>query len=219
MKSEERHKCVVIPITRTGKSTKFLTVRDKRFKEWTFITGGCRKREISDPIKCAMRELEEETRGTFYIKEDIYKYFNFVTKQRSPEELERDRKEGLDVTCVYHVYIFVMEYTEEKRREIVYNFEKEKEIMEERKRRKLPIKKSNDENDFVAFDTFSEFMSKTIWGFIYDAVIVHPEFEKILETFFSDDQKQSILNKTNPRITGRRLGQQGTRNHWNDRRT
>ena len=166
-----------------------------------------------------MRELEEETRGTFYIKEDIYKYFNFVTKKRSPEELERDRKEGLDVTCVYHVYIFVMEYTEEKRREIVYNFEKEKEIMEERKRRKLPIKKSNDENDFVAFDTFSEFMSKTIWGFIYDAVIVHPEFEKILETFFSDDQKQSILNKTNPRITGRRLGQQGTRNHWNDRRT
>lgn len=202
MKDEERHKCVVIPITRTENSTKFLTVRDKRFKEWTFITGGCRKREISDPIKCAMRELEEETRGTFHIKEDVYKYFNFVTKKRSPEELERDRKEGLDVTCVYHVYIFVMEYTEKKRKEVIQNFEKQKDIMEERKKRKLPIKRSNDENDYIAFDTYSEFMSKTIWRFIYDAVIVHPEFKIILDTFFSDDQqKQGVLDKTDPPVT------------------
>lgn len=218
MKSEERHKCVVIPITRAGNSTKFLTVRDKRFKEWTFITGGCRKREIPEPVKCAMRELDEETRGTFEIKEDIYKYFSFVTKRRSPEELERDRREGLDVTCVYHVYIFVMDYTEEKRIEVINNFEKQKEIMEERKRKKLPIKKSNDENDFISFDTFEEFMSKTIWRFIYDAVIVHPEFKKILLTFFSDDQKQSILHKTDTCTPWGRSGQPGTRNYRNEER-
>ena len=77
MKTEERHKCVVIPIVHSEGPIKILTVRDKRFKEWTFITGGCRKREIPDPLKCAMRELDEETRGTFAITTEIYKYFKF----------------------------------------------------------------------------------------------------------------------------------------------
>lgn len=198
MKSEQRHKCVVIPITRTKNSTKFLTVRDKRHKEWTFITGGCRKREISDPIKCAMRELDEETRGTFPIKEPIYKYFTFTTKKRSPEELERDRKEGLEVTCVYHVYIFVMECTDEYRRDVVNNFEKQKDIMELRKRNKQPIKKSNDENDYIGFDTFKEFMRKRTWPFIIETVVMHPEFKNILEVFFNDEV-ESVSSKADIR--------------------
>ena len=81
--------------------------------------------------------------------------------------------------------------------------------MEERKKKKLPIKRSNDENDYIAFDTFNDFMSKTIWRFIYDAVIVHPEFKKILDTFFSDDQKQSVLDKTDPPVTRGRSRQSG----------
>ena len=189
MKSEERHKCVVIPITRTKNSTKFLTVRDKRHKEWTFITGGCRKREISEPLKCAMRELDEETRGTFPINETIYKYFTFTTKKRSPEELERDRKENLDVTCIYHVYVFVIDCTEERRRNVIREFEKQKEIMELRKINKQPIKKSNDENDYIAFDTFLDFSRKRTWPFIIDTVVAHPEFKNILNVFFNDEVK------------------------------
>lgn len=191
MKSEERHKCVVIPITRSENSTKFLTVRDKRYKEWTFITGGCRKREISEPIKCAMRELDEETRGAFSIRENVYKYFNFKTKKRSPEELERDRREGLDVTCIYHVYIFIIPCNETDRKNVINEFEKQKQIMEVRRQHKQPIKKSNDENDFIDFDTYEEFINKRIWGFIYDTVILHPEFKKILNTFFND-KKQGL---------------------------
>ena len=195
MKNEERHKCVVIPITRTKDSTKFLTVRDKRFREWTFITGGCRKREIPNPLKCAMRELDEETMGAYSIKEDIYKYFKFVTKRRAPEELERDRKEGLVVTCIYHVYIFVIDCTEEDRIRTIEKFEKQKAIMQEKKINKQPIKKSHDENDFLAFDTYDEFMAKNLWGFIYDTVILHPEFKKIIDVFFKDDTEQVILDK------------------------
>ena len=189
MKSEQRHKCVVIPITRTQTSTKFLTVRDKRHKEWTFITGGCRKREIPEPIKCAMRELDEETRGTFPIREPIHKYFTFTTNKRAPEELERDRKEGLEVTCVYHVYIFVMECTDHYRRQVILDFEKQKDIMELRKRNKQPIKKSNDENDYVDFDTFKEFMRKRTWPFIIETVVAHPEFKNILDVFFNDESQ------------------------------
>lgn len=190
MRSEERHKCVILPIiTQKGCPSKILTVRDRRFKEWTFITGGCRKREISDPIKCAMRELDEETRGTFLVHKDIYKYFQFKTKIRSPEELDRDTKENIEVTCVYHVYIFVMDVTPTQQRLVVKNFEKEKDIMDARKRNKQPIKKSNDENDYISFDTFDEFMNKRIWPFIHQHVILHPEFEAILQTFFTRDCK------------------------------
>ena len=184
MKTEERHKCVVIPIVHSDGPIKILTVRDKRFKEWTFITGGCRKREISDPLKCAMRELDEETRGTFSISTEIYKYFKFKTKIRSPEELERDRRENIDVTCVYHVYVFSMNIPETSQKNILKKFEEEKEKMEIRKRNKQPIKKSNDENDYMAFDTFDDFMRKRIWDFIHKQVIMHPEFESILNTFF-----------------------------------
>jgi len=185
MKTEERHKCVVIPIIKNESGPiKILTVRDKRFKEWTFITGGCRKREIPEPLKCAMRELDEETRGTFSINTDIYKYFNFKTGFRSPEELDRDRKEGIHVTCVYHVYVFIMKISDHHQRIIIKDFEEQKEKMEERKRRKQPIKKSNDENDYMAFDTYDGFMRKNVWEFIHKQVIPHEEFEPIVKTFF-----------------------------------
>ncbi len=190
MKTEERHKCVVIPIVHSDGPIKILTVRDKRFKEWTFITGGCRKREISDPLKCAMRELDEETRGTFSISTEIYKYFKFRTKIRSPEELERDRRESIDVTCVYHVYIFSMSVPEINQKTILRKFEEEKEKMEVRKRNKQPIKKSNDENDYMSFDTFDDFMGKRIWPFIHKQVIMHPEFEPILNTFFVNNKQK-----------------------------
>tara|TARA_R110002074_G_scaffold252595_1_gene424366 strand:+ start:566 stop:1177 length:612 start_codon:yes stop_codon:yes gene_type:complete len=190
MKTEERHKCVVIPIVHSDGPIKILTVRDKRFKEWTFITGGCRKREISDPLKCAMRELDEETRGTFSISTGIYKYFKFKTKIRSPEELERDRRENIEVTCVYHVYIFSMNIPETRQRMILRKFEEEKDKMEIRKRNKQPIKKSNDENDYMSFDTFDDFMKKRIWEFINEQVIMHPEFEPILNTFFVNKKEK-----------------------------
>jgi len=185
MKSEERHKCVVIPIIHSPDGgNKILTVRDKRFKEWTFITGGCRRREIPEPFKCAMRELDEETRGTFSVPKQFYKYFKFTTTTRSPEELERDIRENIKVTCVYHVYIFHMPFQETAQRKTIARFEEEKEIMELRKRNKQPIKKSNDENDFIAFDTYEGFMKKRTWPFIYNHVIIHPEFVPILNTFF-----------------------------------
>ena len=191
MKSEERHKCVVIPIIHSEGPTKFLTVRDKRFKEWTFITGGCRKREISEPLKCAIRELDEETRSAFSIRDEPYEYFNFTTKTRSPEELERDRRENIDVTCVYHVYILNMKVTEAQQKRIVDVFELEKHKMEERKKNKQPIKKAMDENDYMAFDTYHEFMSKRIWKFIYDSVIKHPKFEVILKNYYLEESKNA----------------------------
>ena len=66
--NSEVHKAIAIPVIYIDGEFKFLIVKDKRFKEWTFISGGCRKREVFNPIRCALRELEEETRGILNLK-------------------------------------------------------------------------------------------------------------------------------------------------------
>ena len=55
----KKYKSIAIPVSFSGDKPRFLTVRDRRFKEWIFVTGGCRKREIPNPLRCALRELEE----------------------------------------------------------------------------------------------------------------------------------------------------------------
>ncbi len=64
-----KHKAIAIPVIRTqGQESQFLVVRDRRFKDWIFVTGGCRRREIPNPLRTALRELEEETRGVISLK-------------------------------------------------------------------------------------------------------------------------------------------------------
>jgi 8-oxo-dGTP pyrophosphatase MutT (NUDIX family) len=53
----------------------FLIVHDRRYREWTFVTGGCRRREVYNPLRCALRELEEETRGLIKLKKGVVLLF------------------------------------------------------------------------------------------------------------------------------------------------
>ena len=71
--------------------------------------------------------------------------------------------------------------------------------MDERKKKRQPIKKSMDENDYMSFDTYQEFLSKRMWKFIYDCVIRHEKFEEILKSFNlhnNQDVKQGTSDKT-----------------------
>jgi hypothetical protein len=176
MKKEERHKVLAIPVTFTEEKPKFLTVRDRRFKEWLFISGGCRKKEVLNPMRCALRELEEETRGVVNIKSGLYTSFIFHTNERSVEELEEDKKEGVQVTIVYHVFIFFLKINYEEQQDMIRRFNREKAIVELRKRDKLPIKRTYDENDFMCFDTLESFNRKNRWDLIVKHVIENPDF-------------------------------------------
>ena len=176
MKKEERHKVLAIPVTFTEDKPKFLTVRDRRFKEWLFISGGCRKKEVLNPMRCALRELEEETRGVVNIKSGIYTSFMFQTTERSAEELEEDKKEGVQVTIVYHVFIFFLKINYEEQQDMIRRFNREKAIVELRKKDKLPIKRTYDENDFMSFDTLDSFNRKNRWDLIVKHVIENPDF-------------------------------------------
>jgi len=160
----KKYKAIAIPVSFTDGKPRFLTVRDWRFKEWIFVTGGCRRREIYNPIRCALRELEEETRGVVSLKNGQYTEFKFIHKESPIVELE------------YNVFIFFVNYTRFQQQEMVRKFYEEKQKTAVKKVNHQPYKKTYDENDFMSFDTLEEFNSRKCWKLIVDNVIKNPEF-------------------------------------------
>lgn len=162
----ERHKAIAIPVYFINGEPHFLIVHDKRFREWTFVTGGCRRREIINPLRCALRELEEETRGVINIKNGSYSYFKFSVR------------DACDVTNVYHVYIidFPMSLTDQKK--FIDQFSLNKQLMDTNQ---IRFKKQYDENDFIEFDTINGMKyRKNIWSMIQTSVIENIEFHNAL---------------------------------------
>jgi|TARA_B100001996_G_scaffold373493_1_gene351040 8-oxo-dGTP pyrophosphatase MutT (NUDIX family) len=160
----KKYKAIAIPVTFTGDKPKFLTVRDRRFKDWIFVTGGCRRREIVNPIRCALRELEEETRGVISLKKGQYSDFKFVVKESPGVDLE------------YNVFIFFVDYTPQQQSDLIRKFNDEKQKTNLKKIQKQPYKRTYDENDFMNFETLTEFNTKKQWDRIVKNVLNNPEF-------------------------------------------
>ena len=160
----KKYKSIAIPVSFADGKPRFLTVRDWRFKEWIFVTGGCRRREIYNPIRCALRELEEETRGIVSLKNGQYTEFKFTHKESPTVELE------------YNVFIFFVNYTRSQQQDMVKKFYEEKQKTAVKKANHQPYKKTYDENDFMSFDTLEEFNSRKRWKLIVDNVIKNPAF-------------------------------------------
>ena len=160
----KKYKAIAIPVTFTGDKPKFLTVRDRRFKDWIFVTGGCRRREIVNPIRCALRELEEETRGVISLKKGQYSDFKFVVKESPGVDLE------------YNVFIFFVDYTPQQQSDLIKKFNDEKQKTNLKKIQKQPYKRTYDENDFMNFETLTEFNTKKQWDRIVKNVLNNPEF-------------------------------------------
>ena len=182
LRKEERYKAIAIPVSFADGKPRFLTVRDRRFKEWIFVTGGCHRREVTNPLRCALRELEEETRGVVSIRDGTYSSYVYTCKNHSQEDLDKDRKDGVEVTLIYNIYIIDFNITRPKQLEYIRRFDDAKRVMDDRKRRKLSIKRTYDENDAMCFDTLEEFSRKRRWDFITRSVIDNPEFLQALNT-------------------------------------
>ena len=103
----KKYKAIAIPVSFADDKPRFLTVRDRRFKDWIFVTGGCRRREIFNPLRCALRELEEETRGVVALKSGEYTEFKFTVKESPTVDLE------------YNVYVFFVDYTRSQQQALV----------------------------------------------------------------------------------------------------
>ena len=160
----KKYKAIAIPVSFADEKPKFLTVRDRRFKDWIFVTGGCRRREIFNPLRCALRELEEETRGVVALKNGEYTEFKFTVKESPTVDLE------------YNVFIFFVDYTKPQQQTLVRKFYEEKQKTNLKKINKQPIKKTFDENDYMSFATLEEFNTRKRWKLIVDNVLRNPEF-------------------------------------------
>lgn len=176
LRKEERHKGIAIPVSFIDDKPRFLTMRDRRFKEWLFVTGGCRKREVFNPLRCALRELEEETRGVINLKNGKFSYFKFTTKERSAEEKTKDIADGIEVTLVYHVYVIEFNINRVVQGHLINRFNCQRARTELRKKNKLPIRRTYDENDFMSFDTLDEFKRRRLWDLIDKNIIQNPAF-------------------------------------------
>ena len=153
----------------------FLIVHDRRYREWTFVTGGCRRREIYNPLRCAVRELEEETRGIINLKRGSYSYFKFTTNTPEP----RDVEDGVDVINHYHVYIFDLPMTSLDQTTVVKRFTEEKKKMEGAE---VPFRKNYDENDECRFESLDSISNcQNLWPMIRKHVIGNPEFSQALK--------------------------------------
>ena len=170
----ERHKAIAIPVSIVNEVPHFLIVHDRRYREWTFVTGGCRRREIYNPLRCAVRELEEETRGIINLKRGSYAYFKFSTDTPEP----RDVEDGVDVLNHYHVYVFNMQMTPIEQRHIVKRFTEEMGKMDANS---VPFRKNYDENDDCKFENLDS-ISKlpNLWPMIRQHVLGNPEFQQAL---------------------------------------
>lgn len=154
----------------------FLIVHDRRYREWTFVTGGCRRREVYNPLRCAVRELEEETRGVINLKKGSYSYFKFSTNTPEPRDIE----DGVDVINYYHVYVFDVPMTAMEHRNIIRKFVDEREKMETSR---VPFRKNYDENDECLFETLEEIRRRpNMWPMIRRHVLDNPEFQQALAT-------------------------------------
>lgn len=160
----KKYKAIAIPVSFEDDRPRFLTVRDRRFKEWIFITGGCRKREIPNPLRCALRELEEETRGIISLKNGEYTEFKFTVKENPTTEL------------IYNVFVFFVPYKRREQIEFISKFNNEKLKTNQKKIAHIPIKKTHDENDYISFDTLEEFNNRKRWDLIVDNIIKNPKF-------------------------------------------
>lgn len=177
-RTRERHKSIAIPVSIIDNKPHMLIVHDRRYKEWTFVTGGCRRREVINPLRCAVRELEEETRGMISLKRGTYSYFQFATKYKGPGDSEQDIED--DVTSIYHVYIIDLPMTLREHKYIIRRFNEEKEKMENHQ---TYFRKNYDENDRVEFDTLEGITGReNLWDMIRTHVILNPDFHEALRS-------------------------------------
>jgi 8-oxo-dGTP pyrophosphatase MutT (NUDIX family) len=167
----DKHKAIAIPVTWKDGIPYFLIVHDRRYSEWTFVTGGCKRSEISYPVECALRELEEETRGLVNLKECYASYMQFEVKQNHYDT---------EFMSIYHVYIIDFDISEDDQKTLVRRFNEEKYKMENRE---LNFRKHYDENDAMAFDSIEGIKKRLTWPLITNELIKNPEFyEKLKES-------------------------------------
>jgi 8-oxo-dGTP pyrophosphatase MutT (NUDIX family) len=183
-----RRKIIVIPFLQSSPEQDLcvLTVKDRKSKEWTFITGGCKLRETD--VQAAQRELREETRSLFDV--DIascpHHFFRFKTSFRETKEWMSDKARNEHVLTLYTVFFVdvssIMTHPDHFRKEF---------------RNTKNMKGVYNENADVSFDTLESFEHKThVWRFIREHVLRSSHFRGVVGNLLKDRSRCSVIGET-----------------------
>lgn len=166
MKFVVRRKVIVVPFARDGDDNiKFMVVKDRKNKEWTFVTGGCKARETD--VQAAQRELLEETRGVLDLDlaASSASSFRFKTTYRDARELADDRVRNEQVVTTYSV--FAVDITGIDLEDAKKSFRTTK-----------ASQRSWNENTDMNFETLDSFSNKAhVWKFIREHVLKSQQFQ------------------------------------------
>jgi hypothetical protein len=191
-----KHKVMVVPfMTDSHGRVRFVVVKEARFNEWSFVCGNCRKNEISNPLKTALRELREETLDTLVLSAPlkyIFKYSSMIV-----EEKELDGK-GTD-QILFHVFIFNIQGIRPPG--VIKNYYT---------RMKRKYKRSNRdyaETMGIAFMTITDLSKKKLWPFVIKKLINNQYFwedvaflrnENFKHQLQHDDKEKRLLSAATP---------------------
>ena len=165
MKFVVRRKVIVIPFARHHEDIKFLVVKDRKNKEWTFVTGGCKAKE-SD-VQAAQRELLEETRGVLNLDFGTCgaSSFRFKTTYRDAKELSDDRLRNETVVTTYSVFAVDISGIDLEHAKRSFRGTK-------------ATQRSWNENTDMNFETLDSFSNKAhVWKFIREHVLKSQQFQ------------------------------------------
>lgn len=171
-----RRKVIIAPFISPGhrRPPKFLVVKDRKFQEWTFVTGGCKHSETD--VQAAQRELKEETRGLVNVDLGSLPHIRFVlqTTHREEKELRQDAYRGEKVLTTYTV--FIVDFTNHPR------LEDRQDSLRSMFHDVKNCKGVYNENVDIDFETLENFVKKPrVWHFIKMLVLKNRMFKEACE--------------------------------------
>lgn len=169
----ECRKVIVAPYVIRNDKVQFLIVKDRTFKEWTFITGGCKAYETD--YEAALRELYEETKSIVNLTNnglcspEQASHFRFVTTYREPHQRSKDESRGEYMVTVYTMFFIDITEYRPAPSEIRFQFRLTKNL-----------KGVYNENLDLTFETIDSFLHKNfVWRFIKQVVVRIPKFREL----------------------------------------
>ena len=177
-----KHKVMVVPfITDTHGRVRFLVVKEGRYNEWSFVCGNCKKNEVSNPLKTALRELREESRDTMVLASPlkyIFKYTSMVIKE---EELGG---QGGHEPILFHIFVFNVQGI--RPAGVIKNYYS---------RYKQRYKRNNinyNETIGIAFMTITDLTRKKIWQFVMAKLINNQNFWEDVAFLRNENYKRQL---------------------------
>lgn len=158
-----RKKTITIPYILNNNIPHFLMVRDSKYHEYTFPSGGCRSKHES-PRESALRELYEETCTTLQLSDFDHfdQLITFYSDYRSEEESKADRKYRRGVLVQYDVFFGKLASNDTNQYISTYRNAISRSSM---------MKKEFRETDEMAFFTIDQISSVIVWDFMKNVTL------------------------------------------------